>query len=424
MEDFADGSVFKNNLFFKDNPNAVQLILYQEKLFDHTKVFGKIIQDIKVIETDDIEISPGKVVKGSLVFVTGDNLGSHGLGGFVENFSKTQYFCRYCLVTKKSFETANGVFKNYPIRNVESYNKVTNKLTRKKSTCSQKKKANKKPLLIPRIKFDSVFNQLNYYHVCLPGLPPCLEHDIFEGVLAYNLKLYLDDLVDKGWFSYKLLNHRIEIFDYSVEDQRDKLCLISSTSKRVSGGACQIWNFLRLLSVLIYDKIEDIDDDVWECIILLSEIVERICAPAIHEMFVIHLDSLIRDYIYLRKSLFSLPLRPKHHYLLYYPLLILEFGPLMKSWTLRSESMYCFFKRSMRYLQNFINVTKSLSTKHEMYQCFVRLGGEISSDLEVKSAEKFNLNLYSEMIKQILLTKKLHPDIDECNEIIEKGVSY
>ncbi|CAG5100673.1 Protein of unknown function [Cotesia congregata] len=28
------------------------------------------------------------------------------------------------------------------------------------------------------------------------------------------------------------------------------------------------------------------------------------------------------------------------------------------------------------------------------------------------------------MIKQILLTKKLHPDIDECNEIIKKGVSY
>ncbi|CAD6229031.1 GSCOCG00012066001-RA-CDS [Cotesia congregata] len=117
--------------------------LCKEKLFDHTKVFGKIIQDIKDIETDGIEISPGKVVKGSLVFVTGDNLGSHGLGGFTENFSKTQYFCRYCLVTKKSHETANGVFK----------------------------------------------------------------HDIFEGVLAYDLKLYLDDLVDKGWFSYKLLNH-------------------------------------------------------------------------------------------------------------------------------------------------------------------------------------------------------------------------
>ncbi|XP_044585983.1 uncharacterized protein LOC123266021 [Cotesia glomerata] len=266
LKDFTDGSVFKNNPFFKDNPNAVQLILYQdsfeivnpigsakskykilavyfskgnypdkirshvnsmylvalckEKLFDHTKVFGKVIQDIKDIETDAIEISPGKVVKGSLVFVTGDNLGSRGLGRFAENFSKTQYFCRYCLVTKKSFETTNGVFKNNPIRTVESYKIVITKLNRKKSTCSQKK-ANKKPLLIQGIKFDCVFNQLNY-HVRLSGLPPCLGHDIFEDVLAYDLKLYLDDLVDKGWFSYKLLNHRIEIFDYSVEDQRDK----------------------------------------------------------------------------------------------------------------------------------------------------------------------------------------------------------
>ncbi|KAK3517984.1 hypothetical protein QTP70_029095, partial [Hemibagrus guttatus] len=30
------------------------------------------------------------------------------------------------------------------------------------------------------VKFDSLFNTLTYFHVCQPGLPPCLGHDLFE----------------------------------------------------------------------------------------------------------------------------------------------------------------------------------------------------------------------------------------------------
>lgn len=136
----------EKNEFFQENPNALQLILYQdafetvnpigsakskykilavylsienfpdrirshvnsmylvalckEKIFNHEKIFGKIVDDLKEIETSGIEFAPNQVIKRSLIFVTGDNLGSHALGGFVENFSKAQYFCRYCLITK------------------------------------------------------------------------------------------------------------------------------------------------------------------------------------------------------------------------------------------------------------------------------------------------------------------------------------
>lgn len=113
-----------------------------------------------------------------------------------------------------------------------------------------------------------MFNKLNYYHVCLPGLPPCLGRDVLEGVLSYDVKLFLDYLINEKWFSYKLLNRRIDIFEYSVEDQRDKLCSILPNSSKLSGGACQLWNFLRLLPLLIHDKIDDIEDDVWISILL------------------------------------------------------------------------------------------------------------------------------------------------------------
>lgn len=37
------------------------------------------------------------------------------------------------------------------------------------------------------IKFDSVLNSLSYYDVCEPGLPPYIGHDLFQGVIPYDL---------------------------------------------------------------------------------------------------------------------------------------------------------------------------------------------------------------------------------------------
>ena len=39
------------------------------------------------------------------------------------------------------------------------------------------------------IKSESIFNQLHFFHFCNPGLPPCLGHDLFEGVVAYDLAI-------------------------------------------------------------------------------------------------------------------------------------------------------------------------------------------------------------------------------------------
>ena len=145
MSDFTDGSVFRDSTFFKPNPEALKLILYQDsfevfnpiesavqkhkllaiylsvgnlndptrshvnsmklvalckgKEFKHEKVYGRVTQDLKKIEMLGIELPSGENVKGAVVFITGDNLGSHQLGEFIENFSCSTYFCRYCLIT-------------------------------------------------------------------------------------------------------------------------------------------------------------------------------------------------------------------------------------------------------------------------------------------------------------------------------------
>jgi hypothetical protein len=68
------------------------------------------------------------------------------------------------------------------------------------------------------------------------------------------------------------------------------------------------------------------------------------------------------------------PVRPKHHYLLHYPWLILQSGPLIHVWTMRMESKHSFFKRSIRSTHNFINVTKNLTETHQLNQAFLSSG--------------------------------------------------
>lgn len=75
----------------------------RETFFSHEKVYGTIVADLKLLETEGVEVFPNKTVLGTLVYIAGDNLGSHSLGGFIENFSTSAYFCRHCLVTRSDF---------------------------------------------------------------------------------------------------------------------------------------------------------------------------------------------------------------------------------------------------------------------------------------------------------------------------------
>jgi hypothetical protein len=169
FEDITDGQVSQNNPFFKDNSGAFRIILYQDafeicnplgsskkihKLVGIYMVLGNIssfnrsrvdhiqlvtlclesdvkkygfkqiceilIRDIRTLE-DGMNFNNGtERVRGSVVAVIGDNLGSHQIGGYVENFSKNPYFCRYCHITKAEFES-DIKLRNDSLRTKNSY---------------------------------------------------------------------------------------------------------------------------------------------------------------------------------------------------------------------------------------------------------------------------------------------------------------
>lgn len=103
-----------------DHMQLVLLCKEQDfKYFGQDLVMGSLVNDLKDLEPNGITLSDGKVYKGTLCAIAGGNLGSHNIGGFVESFSRSSYFCRYCDISRDSF-IADPLFQGEK-RTVQSY---------------------------------------------------------------------------------------------------------------------------------------------------------------------------------------------------------------------------------------------------------------------------------------------------------------
>ncbi|KAK3911164.1 2,3,4,5-tetrahydropyridine-2,6-dicarboxylate N-acetyltransferase [Frankliniella fusca] len=456
LRDFTDGLAYKRNQFFIDNPTALRLILFQDAFqivcpigfakkkykilavymsignlpdylrshvksfhlialckdreLNHELVFGRIVKDLLDIEKNGLYVPGVGLVKAGLAFIAGDNLGSHAVGGFNENFSKSIYFCRYCTVDRKTFFSNDGPFLTYPQRTPAVYREclLGENITTKKG-----------------VKFDSEFNKLSSFHVCDFGLPPCYAHDCYEGFAKYDMALFIHYFVGEEWFTYEDLNNCIESFPYSEAHRRDKPQPFEEKFKHVKGKAWSIHILILLFPLIMKNFILNAEDEVWKCFLLLAEIVEILCSPTIHESYVPYLRGLIFEYIQNRIKLFpTVELRPKHHYFMHYPELILMFGPLMRVWTLRFESKHCFFCRCAKFSRQFKNILLSLSVRHELHQAFIRCGSDGFSSLQYTKSQAFLFEAFCPEIQEAVRGAGLSLSIRACCKVSFKGTKY
>jgi len=379
--------------------------------FGPENVMAQLIADLKDLEINGVAV--GDVTYSvRLVCTLGDNLGSHWLGGFSTNFSSNRYICRYCLVEKKKND-AGSLCKVAELRNPQNYDRA---VTNAQHTGHPSDGVVRK----------SVLNDLTFYNVCMPGLPPCLGHDLFEGIVQFDLALVIRNLMKKSsLLSYNYLNQTVAHFEFLGHDSCDKPSAISDSAS-IGGHAVQNWCFLRLLPIWVHDVI-DLKDEVWQFVLLLREIVELICAPKISHDQILYLERLVNLYVEDRLHLFhSVPLRPKHHYLLHYPWLIMMFGPLIRVWTMRMESKHSFFKQCARNCHNYINVTKTLSDTHQLSQMYLSTGVMLhDTPVLCGNYTEFSSQLFAEPIVQAVslcseLTGMLH-----CSAaVIVRGTKY
>lgn len=117
------------------------------------------------LESDGVAISQNEIVKAIVVAIVGDNLGAHNIGGFSENFSTGEYFCRFCTVGRSDFSSnalAVGALRTPTTYDIHASMAAD-------TSCSLEQSSG--------VKCKSVFNKLGYFHVAKPGLPPCIGHE-------------------------------------------------------------------------------------------------------------------------------------------------------------------------------------------------------------------------------------------------------
>ena len=86
----------------------------------------------------------------------------------MENFSTTEYFCRYCYITLTEFR-----------KNFRKYKSLRSKISYDIDVQNIKENGSSRG-----VKSYSSFHVLNFYHVGNQGLPPCIAHDLYECIIA------------------------------------------------------------------------------------------------------------------------------------------------------------------------------------------------------------------------------------------------
>lgn len=365
---------------------------------------------MNILETEGLGVPyPGETepVKGTLLCMTGDNLGGDQIGGFNENFSTSHYCCRFCEQTQLELRT--DPFSSKPKRTIQSYEDCVKEAIRTRKA-------------VKGIKRSSPLNSIPNYHVCNPGLPPCTAHDLFEGIVPYDFHLGICYLIKKNWFSEALLNYRLNDLNLFPAKQ---ICIpeIKEQSKKLYGTASQIRRLVMIFPVLVADKIKNAKDEVWIMILHLRQICDIVCAPAVSQEQIAILQDEIHTYVQLRMKCFpKVPLRPKHGFILHYPDLIYEFGPLKHVWTLRFESEHGYMKRVIRHHPNFKNVTQLLADKHELMQSAKH---NQYVDLAVpENFTEYNSQLYSNAVNTAINALEISNIKYVCTKVNFRGVEY
>ena len=298
--DFCNGSLFSAHPLFSTDPEALQIIAYFDELevtnpigsYVNTHKLGCLffslgnirpqyrsslksiylvavaksqditrygidvflrpfVEDLKSLYIDGITISMGhesKTYHGALLVFLADTLAAHLVGGFKGSMSFARRICRTCMITKEEAQTCFNE-EDSTLRTPEEHEEQCQRLIG--SDRASKSVEYGTSILEEVPGFSVIFE-----------LPQNIMHDIFEGVVKYELLLFLPYCLSEGFFTIGDLNSRIQGFDFG-QDKPSLFKLDESNLVRIRQSAAQMISLMRNFPLIITDKIPPGDDN-WQ----------------------------------------------------------------------------------------------------------------------------------------------------------------
>lgn len=136
--------------------------------------------------------------------------------------------------------------------------------------------------------------------------------------------------------------------------------------------------------------------------------MDIIFAKCITEGMCHQLSYLIEEHHQLmRKCYPNVILTPKHHFMVHYPRLLLESGPLVNTWSMRFEAKHMFAKRLANVVCCFKDICFTVPSRHQVDHCIRwRAGSCIHAELEtgnrhLKATEVSSINDYHVLLQKV-----------------------
>ena len=263
-----------------------------------------------------------KMVKFQLVLIIGDNLGFNGICGFVESF-KANFCCRICNISLEDLCTTSK----------ENVSLLRNKI-------SYKADVEVKNLSKTGVKEECVFNAVNGFHI-IENISIDMMHDVLEGVCMYIMRGTIFYFIfTKKHFTLEQMNDIIENFEYGHESNKPPKIALNRLKQKIDlkMSAAEMLCFERYFGLMFGNLVPE-GEKHWKLYIFLRKIIHIITSPRIIPSYVLQLTHLIMELNNMYIRLFG-KLKPKFHFLIHYPRLLLLNGPCIHYWTMRFESRH------------------------------------------------------------------------------------
>jgi hypothetical protein len=367
MHDVCDGTLFQNHPMFKDDPKALQIIVYYDEftavnpmaptsqkyklgavyfmlgnihpglrsrleainlvcLFPYSllavhsfdEILRPLIADIKTLQEDGhtfIVHGQKLHLKGSLLCMVGDTPAVALAGGFKEGVGFANKKCRHCMANNEQIQI-NYTEEKFTLRNRTQHLQQCQLIEqvgmqeREKNHYSKVYGVNRQSILCDLPGFDVTAQ-----------LPQDIMHLLFEGLFHLQTKLFLSYLVnDIKVLTITDFNQRLKQFPNLYFEDKPHSITPASLSKGILGQtAHEMWQLFHIIPFLVGEAIPKHDQHL-ECFLLLNEISTILCADTISEESPSYLRVIVQDYLSMLKCLYpSLNLPPKAHYLVHCP---------------------------------------------------------------------------------------------------------
>ena len=317
------------------------------------------VEDLKVLYCDGIQVQ-NSTYYGALLAFLADTKAAHLLGGFKESMSFANRICRSCMATTTDVQSCIKE-SDCILRTPEVHFDDCQKLTGQANDPHSVRTGINRLSILEEVPEFSVVN----------GLPHDIMHDLFEGVVNYELKYFMSYCLDQKYFSIAEFNQRVSNFDFG---DRDKPATIDRTritdpEKKIRQSAGQMISLILYLPVIVGDKIPQ-ENENWHSILVLVKICQIALSWCYSADTATYFRVLVEEKLSLLRRLYSsITLKPKMHYLVHYASQMERFGPLINTWTMRHEAKLSFIKRSSRR-GNFKNICKTVARHHQLWFCY------------------------------------------------------